>query len=489
MYYLLNKERHIASFCIKPATAFSDGTAFELSEVWGRLPIGFKDINVWIESRKGSKHNAHLQMLMKQLGCDDNESFIRITHAAAVNDTFWIKSERENVSWEQISLYKNQFTEAISKLAFEGVGLSDISFSSTSPELTCEGSFRKCFRKEKQTGEYGSDIFLYKRGGEIGNGFEPYCEMLASEIAKIISPDNAVSYELVRLHGKLASRCNLFTDEKLGYASFAKAAETQRKSLPDVFEYFEKNGFEQQFRELLVADSLCFNQDRHAGNYGILFDNDTLDAVKMAPIFDMNLCLLPYALAEDFENIGDKLFAYAPKLGEDFTRIGQMGMNDIIRDRVKDMRDFSFSFRGDEIFLPERVKCLENIVRQQASAILSQNKLYTKDVFLSPKAKEAEENRKRALRAEEQLDGFMEILKEEKFGDGVFISECASTDTVQVYVEKEQYMLTVDFLKKDVTVSCNARTITFDYLKSVDKDFWDICEVVRDKWNQYYVKR
>ena len=114
----------------------------------------------------------------------------------------------------------------------------------------------------------------------------------------------------------------------------------------------------------------------------------------IAPIFDMNLCLLPYALEEDFENIGDKLFEYAPKLGEDFTRIGQMGMNDIIRDRVKDMRDFSFSFRGDDVFLPERVKCLENIVRQQASAILSQNKLYTKDVFLSPKAKEAEENRR-----------------------------------------------------------------------------------------------
>lgn len=44
-------------------------------------------------------------------------------------------------------------------------------------------------------------------------------------------------------------------------------------------------------------------------------------------------------------------------------------------------------------------------------------------------------------------------------------------------------------LKKDITVSCNARIITFDDLKNADKDFWDICEAVRDKWNQYYVKR
>lgn len=98
------------------------------------------------------------------MGCDDNEGFIRTTHAATINDTFWIKSDRENITWEQISLYSNQFTETISHLAFEGVGLYVADFSSTSPELTCEGYFRKCFRKEEHHGIFGSDIFIYKRG-------------------------------------------------------------------------------------------------------------------------------------------------------------------------------------------------------------------------------------------------------------------------------------------------------------------------------------
>ncbi|HBM98589.1 MAG TPA: hypothetical protein DD413_04115 [Ruminococcus sp.] len=188
---------------------------------------------------------------------------------------------------------------------------------------------------------------------------------MASEIAKIISPQNAISYELVTLHDKTASRCNLFTNEDLGYASYAKTSNVRSIDLQQVFEYFMSIGSEQMFREMLVIDSLCFNQDRHTGNYGVLFVNDTLNIIGMSPIFDLNLSLMPYIEADDFLNIGDKLFEYSPKLGDDFTRIGQMGMNDTLRNKVKDMQDFSFTFQGDDIFTENHVKELETIVRRQ----------------------------------------------------------------------------------------------------------------------------
>lgn len=35
-------------------------------------------------------------------------------------------------------------------------------------------------------------------------------------------------------------------------------------------------------------------------------------------------------------------------------------MNDVLKDRVKDMKDFSFTFSGDDVFTPERVKFIEN---------------------------------------------------------------------------------------------------------------------------------
>ena len=73
--------------------------------------------------------------------CENTEGFIKVTHSASINDTFWIKSDRENISWNDVSLYRNEFDETISKLAFEGIGLYGVEFSSTVPELSTEGSF------------------------------------------------------------------------------------------------------------------------------------------------------------------------------------------------------------------------------------------------------------------------------------------------------------------------------------------------------------
>lgn len=487
MYFLMNKNAVVTAFDKKPATAFSDGVLFTEVERMGKLPFGFDDINTWLDSRKSSKHNSHLQKIMRQMGCDDNEGFIRTTHAATINDTFWVKSDRESLTWEQVSLYSNQFTEAISRLAFEGVGLYVADFSSTSPELACEGSFRKCFRKEEQRGSFGSDIFIYKRGNEYGAGLEPYCEMLASEIAAIISPENYVPYSTVLLHGKLASKCNLFTNEQYGYASFSKLMKA--KGLQDVFDYFENIGASQTFREMLVVDSLCFNQDRHAGNYGVLFNNDTLEITGMAPVFDLNLSMLPYVSMSDFENIGDKLFEYAPVLGDDFTRIGQMAMNDTLRDRVKAICDFSFAFRGDDTFTPDRVKAVEAVIRKQAAALLSTETLRTRDVFFSQNAVQEDIYQEEVQQAVKRFNAFRDAVDNMALGDNVFRSECVSSDTVRLIFEMNFYELTIDFLKRKIMITDDCmKAISPDALQDADPAVYELYEKLNSLFtnmNQY----
>lgn len=396
----MNKDNVAASMLSKNTGSILNKTSFTINETYGKLPFGFdtKNVSAWIDSRKASNHNAHLKALMQRLHCYDTEGFINITHAATINDTFWIKSENEKVTWTDISLYRNQFTETISQSAFEGVGLCDMVFSATSPELSSEGSFPKCFRKEQNKGQFGSDIYIYKRGSDIGQGIESYCERLASEIAAIVSPQNYVNYELVNFNGKITSCCNLFTNETEGFASFARLSHQNSIQTAngldsydtnDAFEFFSKIGSEQEFREMLVIDAVSFNTDRHFGNFGVLFNNDTLDIIKMSPVFDLNLTMLSSVDTMDLtiNKIGDALYEYlTPKLGDDFTRIGQLALNDVIKERIKDLTDFSFTFRGDDTFSPERVKKLEEIVRIQASAILSKDVLHTKDVFISQKA-------------------------------------------------------------------------------------------------------
>lgn len=461
MYYLMNKDKIVAEFHKRESEALDTNVFFTVTNVADKimLPFGFENINSWIDGRKSSKHNSHLKSLMTSLGCDDNEGFIQITHAASINDTFWIRSDNETVQWSDISLYKNEFTEVISKLAFEGVGLYSEKFSTTSPELACEGSFRKCFRKERETGEYGSDIFIYKRGSLINvtdnltvKGIEPYCEAMASEIAQIICPENAVSYDMALLHGKLASKCNLFTSEKYGYASLAKVYGVT-DNLNEIMKYFEQYGSEEYLREMLVIDALCFNEDRHAGNYGVVFDNESMEIRSIAPVFDLNISLMPYLKDEDFSNIGDKLIGMSPKLGEDFTRLGQVALNDVIRDRVKDIRDFSFSFRGNEEYPEERVKAVEQVVRRQAEAVLSKDKLFTKDVFFSPALAAQEQHRKKVAEAQQIMNGFLKEA-EGKYNDCFFFSVNDDLDNAVLYAEakNQRFEIDVDFVSGSIDI-------------------------------------
>lgn len=409
-YVLMNKDSEQAYFKVRDSDPFADfGNDFVLSDVVGNLPLGFTNINSWIENRKGSKHSQYIKDIMTQIGCETTEDYLRLTHTASINDTFWVKSESEDVTWNNISLYENEFSEVVSKLAFEGVGLYNVNFPSTSPEFTCEGSYRKCFRKNNNLGQYNSNIYIYKRGGDYNKNFEVYSEILSSEIAQIISPYNSVNYDLVELHGNIASKCNVFSNDKYGFASYAQIRNNATKNLKDIVRYFSSIGSEQQIRELLVIDALCFNPDRHLGNFGVLFDNDTLSVVSISPVFDFNLSLLYSCNTNDLKNqIGDCLYNFTPALYSDFTRMGQLcaNGNDKIQDRLKDLKDFTFSFRGDDVFPEERIKVLERSVQLQATAILSSERLYTKDVFFSKTAFLKEQQKSKSEEAFNRLNEF-----------------------------------------------------------------------------------
>lgn len=132
--------------------------AVQLTEVKGKLPLGLKLPTSWIENRKASSHNHQLLDLMIQCGCDTLSGFIDFTHAASLNDTFWVKRADDDAEWNDISLYRNDFNETISNASFYGSGMSVIDLSSPSPELVMDGSFPKCVKRETD------GIYLYKRG-------------------------------------------------------------------------------------------------------------------------------------------------------------------------------------------------------------------------------------------------------------------------------------------------------------------------------------
>lgn len=67
----------------------------------------------------------------------------------------------------------------------------------------------------------------------------------------------------------------------------------QNLSLEETINLFDKTAYSKRFRDMLIIDCITFNVDRHKGNYGFIFDNDSFELKAMAPIYDNNLCVLP----------------------------------------------------------------------------------------------------------------------------------------------------------------------------------------------------
>ena len=394
MHFLMNKDTVVGYIEIQKGELGSNYTFQPKKNI--PLPIGFKSIDTWLENRKASKHNSHLRQIMRECGCEQTEGFIKITHAASINDTFWVKSDNEDIVWSQVSFYTNRFDETISKLAFEGLELYGLKLSHTSPELSTEGSFRKCWIRENDSG-----IYLYKRGGSDARnmGLEPYCEVMASEIAAKLLGHKAVEYELANLHHELASKCLLFTDEKYGYTPVSRF-DINSSSADTLLSFYRKIGCEDEFRRMLVLDAITFNTDRHSGNHGVLVENSTQKPIKMAPVFDFNLSLLPYIEEDDMTDIGTTLEKYTPCIGNDFTRIGQTALTSSIRSDLIGLKGFKFSFQGDSRFTHKRVAFIETLINRQIDAILSKDVLYTHDVFIPKRRGENIEKSKEEILSE-----------------------------------------------------------------------------------------
>lgn len=88
-YELMNKDNIVATVsCTRDE--FND-LYFEIHHIFSQLPIGFKTFKDWIENRRAPSNRQHIEKLLKRCNCYDLEGFLQVTHAATLNDTFWVR--------------------------------------------------------------------------------------------------------------------------------------------------------------------------------------------------------------------------------------------------------------------------------------------------------------------------------------------------------------------------------------------------------------
>jgi hypothetical protein len=294
------------------------------------------------------------------------DGFIQVTHCLGINDTLWVKEETSDLTWEDVNLYNNKFTDIISKTAFDS-GLYGLHLQTTSPEFTCEGNFLKYWTSE------ADGIHLYKFGEEgfANTGLEPYSEYISSVVSKKLFSDS-IEYDLKMKHEKICSECKLFTSESEGFVPFYKILEDKSYTLSDILKICSKMGFETEFRKMILVDSVVFNQDRHLGNFGFIVDNETFKIKRFAPLFDFNVSMLTRAMNVDLDNYSkyEKEYLVGHKLGGKFAEVGC----EILTKELKLPEKLTISQHPLYKMEDERFEKIKNIFESNYSKILNSQK-------------------------------------------------------------------------------------------------------------------
>ena len=358
-YLLMNQDRIMLRFFCE-RNAFDEPEFFEIEWLTELKPIGYRGLEGFLAGRQAPKHRRHIKELLERYGCDDLEGFLRVTHALSLNDTFWVKEADSNLYWDGVSLYQNEFDRLVSEAAFDGV-ISETDLSSTSPEFGTDGYYAKCWVRDE------GGIWLYKSGSGL-HVIEPVSEFLVSQLAQRVCP-NAVQYDLDLYHDKLVSKCPLFTTEATGLAK-ASAVFNGEQTIPRLMDFCRTLGSDGDFRRMCVLDALTLNPDRHYGNFGFLFDSQTMAIMGMAPVFDNNCALFP-ELDEDALAAPDWYIDHCrPKLGRDFIITARGLMTDEIRADLEKLKDFRFENHPRIPISESRLELLTVLVQRRISLIL-----------------------------------------------------------------------------------------------------------------------
>ena len=197
---------------------------------------------------------------------------------------------------------------------------------------------------------------------------------------------DAVDYGLAEWQGRVCSTCELFNTADVSFVPIHSAlprhAVTQFGLNRALELYFgiapNESG---KLLSMLVFDSVIANKDRHFGNFGLLRDNRTGEALSMAPLFDHNLSLFCGEPDSSLE-LDDLLAARRRYSGTFATNLEAQldySMEEPQRMQVARLADFDFEVPaeflehprcGRDAFTKERLAALGRYIRHIAHALL-----------------------------------------------------------------------------------------------------------------------
>lgn len=224
----------------------------------------------------------------KQAATDRDRAAIAISyHGLSLTDVYWIKFNRENVSFADLSLFRHSLSGAFADVSLNGRSLTVQNAELLKPndaagDIGTQGVAPKAWIREDGT------FYLLKNGDER----DVKAELLASKIARCFWAES-VAYEPSTFEDKPVSRSRIITSEGESLVSMeAVDVYCVNHGLDRDAFVLKKDAYAYHMMNLI--DYLVGNTDRHWGNWGFLVDNDTNRLEKLYPLMDFNKSFLAY---------------------------------------------------------------------------------------------------------------------------------------------------------------------------------------------------
>ena len=253
--------------------------------------------NKWWKNRQIPASRKGLKEVLQDSDIYDEDNFDLLdtkAYCLSLSDQYWVKPTRDNISWESINFFDNEFSEDIGKILFNG-GKTTLNLNLNTPDMTSNGNY------EKRWKIIDGERYLLKAGSKIYNQ-EPFNELIATKLYKrILNKDEYVEYEVIFDNDKAISKCKNFITK-----------DTELVPAWKINEYYStlegKDKYTHYIRclnnlgisnaqtltdKMIICDYIMANKDRHFNNFGTIRNVNTLKYTSIAPIFD-NGCSLWY---------------------------------------------------------------------------------------------------------------------------------------------------------------------------------------------------
>lgn len=375
IFLLMNKNRHIATVeCIGNYLRWLEVVDHTFMTNMKNILV---DPEAWLLGRSSFVGRNNIITLQKFMGSFDMECRLMITKGISINDTLWFNSSDKPVTWEKVSPYRNPFHVAIGNLALNCKYIGG-ELRSPSPEHLIGGATEKCCKR------FNNSIYMIKNPGEkwssvTGNGAAS--EVIYTQLCKALNLDEKSYVKYSIGNGIWSDKSHeysvseLFTNEQLGYIEFGDT-KIRDLSIRSLINKFDRCTDGKQFRDMIIADAITFNIDRHRGNYGFLIYNDTFKIKSLAPIFDYDWCAFPNtSFKESKEEINRKIAnTHSTGMNDSFINLARLAMYPDMYNRISNLAG-NFKLNLSELGRinehdENRSKMLELIINAQMRRIL-----------------------------------------------------------------------------------------------------------------------